>query len=819
MEKLKIIVTLSTNQKSVLRTFTQRVIFVIIFSSLIVAGLMSYFSYSNFATHSKELESEYIKSQKDLLRQEIESVERIIKYNRSKLNQTIHENIKEHVYIAHDIATHIYERNKNNKSKSEIITLIKDALRGYRFFNGRGYVFIDSLQDYTNVLHPIIRHIEGTSVLKSKNHKGIFFAKNLLNVAKEKGEGYYSYDWVKPNEEGQFSKVSFVKKFKPYNWSIGTGDYLVEVEREIQKEILERIGEIRFGKEGYIFVVNYDGDVMMNRGNRSLIGKNILHVTDSNGVRVAEEVIKLAQTPGWDGYFNYTWKKLSSDKIAPKVAYHKMVQDWGWYYGAGVYLDDVDGVIAIQRSQLRSELFLNLSLIALSIIIALFFIIKLARKNSKQLYFDISKLLGFFSNLSTKSEPLHTENFIFTEFKELGDSANEMLEKQKVSEEKRLVLERTVQHTQKMDTVSQMVGGIAHDFNNLLSAILGYGELLESKLSDQPKLEGFCSQINIAGKRGSKLTRKLLSLSRTTDTEAEQCDINNLLNGEREFLKKSLTAKIDLNFILNKNVWLTKINKNDCEDAILNLCVNAMHAMKDGQQDSVIEIKTDNFYYDGENTLDLEAGDYVKISILDNGLGMEEIVRERLFEPFFTTRETGTGLGLSQVYNFIKRSQGAIQVASTLGKGSEFQLFFPRYKEDEHAETVAVEQDKSINTKGSETILIVDDEDALRSLCTELLSAEGYNILQAEHGIDALAILENEKVDLLLSDVIMPNMDGNLLAERVKKLYPHIKIQLISGYMKDDQIYESNLDLFDNILRKPVEATTLLTRVRELLDS
>ena len=804
--------------KSIIKTFARRVMIIIAISAFSIAALISYFSYSSFLTETKNLETEYIDSQKSVLEHQVESVERIINYNRSKLDTTIRENIKRRVYDAHTIATHLYKKYKDTKPRDELESIIIEALRPHSFFDDRGYFYAISLKGIGK-LNPITPHLEGTNMLPLKTKKGVYFIKELIHIAKEKDEGFYNHTWTKPDKEGEFDKISFVKHFQPYNWLIGTGDYVSDVEQQIKKNILEQIGKIFFGKEGYIFVVDYDGYVMMNRGNRSLIGKNILHVTDSNGVPVAREVIKLAQTPGWDGYFNYTWKKLSSSTVSPKVAYHKMVQDWGWYYGAGVYLDDVKNVIATQKNKLKNKLLINLFLIFFIMVVTLFITIKLAKRNSEQLYFDLSKLLSFFSSLSTESALLNVEELKFLEFKQLGESANDMLEKQKNAEEERQLLERTIQHTQKMNAVSQMVGGVAHDFNNLLGVILGYGELLESKLSNQPQLEKFCHQINTAGKRGAKLTRKLLSLTRAVDAENERCFINTLLNEESEFLKKSLTAKIKLEFNLDNDLWPTMINRSDFEDAILNLCINARHAMKEGQQDSFIKISTNNIHYTNGNIFELTPGDYVQVTITDNGIGMEDEVRERLFEPFFTTRETGTGLGLSQVYNFAKRSRGTIRVNSTLGSGSEFQIFFPRLNDDEdikqHNQTSSNEDNK---TQGAETILVVDDEPSLRLLCTELLSKQGYNVLQAENGVDALAVLENEKVDLLLSDVIMPNMDGNLLAERVKKLYPNVKIQLISGYMKDDQISNLNEELYKNMLQKPVDAKTLLTKIRELLE-
>jgi len=365
-----------------------------------------------------------------------------------------------------------------------------------------------------------------------------------------------------------------------------------------------------------------------------------------------------------------------------------------------------------------------------------------------------------------------------------------------------------------------LVGGISHDFNNLLGIILGYGELLELELGSDEKLSRYAHQINMAGKRGSNLTSKLLSLTRQKNIETEYCNINILLQDEEELLKKSLTAKIGLVLQLKDNLWPVLINKSDFEDVILNLCVNAMHAMHEGQRDFKITISTENFHINNNELkeYDLDSGDYVKITVSDNGIGMDNETKSRIFEPFYTTRDTGHGLGLSQVYSFAKQSNGGVFVHSTKGEGSTFEILIPRDL-DINDSTKLLDSSPDINAKGHESILVVDDESALRELNVNILNQEGYRIFQAENGIEALAILEHEKIDLVLSDIIMPIMDGNILAAKIRKLYPHIKIQLVSGYIKPDNLPKDNKDLYDNLLNKPVIASELLQRIRLLLNN
>jgi len=808
----------ASKNKSVVDTFTKNALILIVVSAVIIGSLISFFSYFQFVRDSAQLEEENLALHKAILQREVSRVEELIKFERSKLDSLIRKNIKDRVYQAHTIATALYNKYKNTKSREEIESLIIESLRPQRFFNNRGYFFAQSLDGISKLSGKPT--LEGTSLIDFQTPKGDYFIRKRINIIKTSGEGFHKYTWAKPSQKGEFAKVSFVKHFAPFDWMIGTGDYIDDVEKQIQKNILDQIGKIRFGKEGYIFVVDYDGTVQMNAGQPSIIGKNIIHVKDANGIPVAASVIKLAQDPTWDGYFQYHWMKRTTSKIAPKIAYHKTVPEWQWYYGTGSYTDDRNFEISQQRNKLKDRLLLQLFLIVSSIVITISILLILSKRRGHELNSDVRLLLGFFKSLSIKSNLIDIDKLKYDEFRKLAQSANLMLDKQKNAEEQRLQYEAQILQNQKMTAVNQMVGGIAHDFNNLLGVILGFGELLELKISDDKKLKSYAHQINTAGKRGAKITSKLLSLSRSKHAESEQCDINLLLSDEEDFLKKSLTAKIVLIMHLKDDLWPVSIDKSDFEDVILNLCVNAMHAMREGQQDSKIIITTDHVQVGvHENkTYDLEPGDYVRVTVSDNGFGMDKETQERIFEPFYTTRDAGHGLGLSQVYSFSQQSNGTVTVQSTKGVGTKFELLIPRDLTITDSATSS-DSNKIINTQGNETILVVDDESALRMLTTEILSREGYRILQAKNGVEALTILEQENVDLVLSDVIMPIMDGNILAEKIQDTYPHVKIQLISGYTKMEDLPKGNEALYKNMLNKPVSVPVLLQHIRSLLSS
>ena len=389
------------------------------------------------------------------------------------------------------------------------------------------------------------------------------------------------------------------------------------------------------------------------------------------------------------------------------------------------------------------------------------------------------------------------------------------------SEKVQAILTSQLHQSQKMEALGKLTGGIAHDFNNMLGVILGYSELLKTQLINEKKLIPYIEHISEAGERGAKLTKKLLSFTRKKDIESSQVNINELLLHQQDVLQKTLTVRIKITLKLGENIWPVWLELSDLEDAILNMSINAMHAMSDNLPTAELILKTDNFVMtkDHGEELSLPSGDYVKLCIIDNGSGMSKDISKKIFDPFFSTKgKQGTGLGLSQVFGFVQRSSGCIIVKSSFEQGSHFTLFFPKYIVEQKDESI---QPKSRvqGLKGNETILIVDDELALCKLATEFLQAEGYNILISHSGESALVTLASEHVDLMLTDVVMPQMDGYQLAMKIKEKYPNIKIKLVSGF--DDEKNNSFVDddLQQNIIHKPYTRIELLQSVRTLLDS
>ena len=387
----------------------------------------------------------------------------------------------------------------------------------------------------------------------------------------------------------------------------------------------------------------------------------------------------------------------------------------------------------------------------------------------------------------------------------------------KLAEEEKQDLQRELQQSQKMDALGKLTGGIAHDYNNMLGVITGYAELLKAALGKQPKLAKYAHEIHHAGERSAKLTKKLLAFSRTKTPAAKSLNLNMLLLKQEHMLEKTLTARIKLVLNLEKNPWYIRLDDSDLEDAILNMSINAMHAIE-GSGQITIQTSKQKINQKAARSLGITPGDYVLLSVTDTGCGIDKETIEKIFDPFYSTKgEQGSGLGLSQVYGFVQRSGGVIKVDSEPGQGAQFTLYFPRYHESGDDEQ-SVEDYPATAFIGNKTILVVDDEPALLKLTGEMLGLNSFNVICAESAKQALNILQHESIDILISDIIMPGMDGYQLAAIVKEKYPSIKIQLASGFSDERNMDKIDESLQQNMLLKPFNSQALLQKIRELLN-
>jgi len=384
--------------------------------------------------------------------------------------------------------------------------------------------------------------------------------------------------------------------------------------------------------------------------------------------------------------------------------------------------------------------------------------------------------------------------------------------------------EEALRQAQKMEAVGQLTGGIAHDFNNLLGGILGAQELMRQRLAQSrfDSLEPLLELSSGSAQRASSLVHRLLAFSRQQTLQPCSTQVAALVCGMEELLRRTIGPAITLASHFPRQLWPTFIDPPQLESALLNVCINARDAMPAG---GVIDIHGDNLLLDDEQAraLELPAGEYVRLSIIDNGNGMSTEVAERAVDPFFTTKPMGqgTGLGLSMTYGFVRQSGGQLRVLSTLGEGTRIELLLPRHHE--HPEAPAPMPPRTSPEKSSTTtqrILLVEDQAALRVVVCEVLEELGYRVDAFENGPAALAHLQaGERPDLLLSDIGLPGgLNGRQLAERCRERHPDLKVLFITGYDESAALSDGQLLQGTWVLTKPFELQVLAERVGMLLE-
>jgi signal transduction histidine kinase len=373
---------------------------------------------------------------------------------------------------------------------------------------------------------------------------------------------------------------------------------------------------------------------------------------------------------------------------------------------------------------------------------------------------------------------------------------------------------------QKMEVVGQLASGVAHDFNNILGVIMGYSDMIISELGPDGPLREYTEEIRQASERAAGLTQQLLIFSRKQTVQPVVLDLNEVVKGLNKMLRRLIGDNIEMTIIPGKQTGRIKADSGHVGQVLMNLVVNARDAMPNGGR---LTIATNNVTLDESDTHPgAKPGDFVMLTVSDTGTGMTGEVKARLFEAFFTTKPSGkgTGLGLATCQTIVQQSGGHIGVYSEVGKGTTFKVYFPRVEQPLDAAAQAVNAGPL--PRGTETLLVVEDEPSVRHLVADVLEAQGYHVLRANNGQDALRVAREHKgapIRLAVTDVIMPVMGGKVMAEWLKTTYPDLKILFTSGYTADAMARRSMLEAEVEFLPKPYGPATLARKVREMLDA
>jgi len=680
-------------------------------SSFLLSGiLLLVLGYLWFQTEKRSMEkgysafeTEHIASQKEIIRNEVQNAIDFISYSQSLTEKRVQGDIRSRVYEAHAMGTHLYEMNKGRLPLPEIEKLIREALRPIRFNKGRGYYFMTRL-DGTEILFADHPELEGTNIRFMTDAKGRRVIQDMIDVVRNSDEGFLSYTWTKPRHKGSdFKKIAFVKYFRPLDCFIGTGEYIDDTEETIRQEVKDRIDKIRFGNDGYIFILKTDG-TMLSHINPDIIGENLMEFRDPEGFKVIEEIIKTAQKPG-GGYIHYLWNKPSVSKQAQKLSYARRYPQWDWVIGAGIYLDDMETVLRDARAKLTDRAASEFQLMGLLFAVLLFLLLAISLYFSKRIAKGLETFDAFFDRAVTHHEKIDESKLTFEEFKILASRANVMVDDMARARKaladlnqnlEKQVLERTAQLEKanralvKLDEMkSTFISTVSHELRTPLTSIIGFTKLIgrdlrrhflpvaEQDETLREKTDRILANLHIMEDEGTRLTRlvsDILDLSKIESGRMEwrhdPVQIRDCIGMAVNSLSGQLDSKpgISLEQYIEQDLPTVLCDADKITQVIINLAGNALKFMDRG-------------------TIRIEASaisDGVQVLVRDEGPGISPEDQEVIFDKFrqghndeASNKPSGTGLGLAISKQIVQHFKGRIWVESEPGKGSCFGFYLP----------------------------------------------------------------------------------------------------------------------------------------------
>lgn len=671
---------LAKDELNIIRIVRLAPAFVVLLS---LCAIIIYLINSNnqFNQEVEQLKQSSIQEKKDLIKAEVLKVHDFIRHQKAQTIEKIKANLKERVREAHAIANAIYINNKQ-KPAGEVKKLISDALRDIRFNQGRGYFFVYQT-DGMSVMHPILPHLQNTDLWNFTDVKGSYVIRDLSKIATTQGEGFLRWWWRKPADiETEYEKIGYSIYFKPFDWFIGTGDYVLDYEAELQQDLLKTVNRIKYGADGYIFVIDNQG-TFLSHFNKDNLGQNRIDLVDINGVEVTKKLLQAAHLG--EDYVSYVGTiKPTTGLPERKISYVKGFKDWQWAIGSGAYLDDIDKDIALRKSLLNKKHNQKLTQAILigSALASLLFITSLIFANSIKKRFEQYKRSVNEKNSQLNELNKHLESKVKQRTHELSQSNAELattLEHLQDAQNKLI-------ESEKMSSMLGLVSGIAHELNSPLGVMVTSMSQIEVKVSHifsqikaQKLTKSELKQVEEAYQSGVSLVNRNLEKaiqlvqsfkSLSIDNNIEKIQVFNLdelialiVNSYQSILKKH---QVELTLNLQSNIDI-ETDKPVLTEVIAQLIDNSLlHAFEDVDTRKITIATT------------IENNTAI-ISYQDNGSGLSEQAVGKIFEPFYTTKRSSkcTGLGMPIVYNQITHKLIGSIACKRLTQGLGFTIKLP----------------------------------------------------------------------------------------------------------------------------------------------
>jgi signal transduction histidine kinase/ActR/RegA family two-component response regulator len=791
------------------------VVFIIIVIGASIITLDFLRTHRDFRYRADFMRREYTREQKKQIKREVMRVVDMINNQRRRSEELLRDRIKARVYRACRMGQAVYDRYASSRSPEEVKQTILTVLGSHRFAKGQGCFFVSELSGKA-LLFPNDPQLAGKNLLQAADPHIRELAGKMITIARDSLEGFLDYRWTKPGSEGRdFRKISFVKQFSPFNWLVGTGLYLDEMEQEIRRDLLETVSRIRFGKEGYIFINRFNGDALVSNGHLITGERKLWEVFDDpeRMKNIFRMELEAARKPEGD-YIHYSHVKLTNpDQKSPKISFIFGIPDLHWLVGAGVYLDDVEVDIAAIEDQLNHHLRLNLLFSVLIVLgIMLFALLLLGRLNHR-LRKDFQLFTTFFERATRSDEPVDRDQVEFLELDQLARSANRMQADRKQAEE-------ALHKMEKLKSVGTLAGGIAHDFNNILTGLFGNLEVARQDLPPGHPGRKALVAAEKSMNRAVALTKQLLTFAKGGAPVKESVSLPELVSGVVQFdlsgsnVKPVIKAAPDL--------YPVDADPGQLQQVFSNLTINARQAMPRGGH---LRITLENVELAAGEVPGLEPGSYVRCTVADEGSGIDPEQLNRIFDPYFTTKKEGSGLGLATVYSIVVRHGGGISVSSRPGRGTVFTLHLPAASVPPPTKTESpVEPKKGEEKSGPVKVLVMDDEESIRQIVKTMLERKGYRVETTADGLDAVAAYQRaqeagDPFRVVIMDLTIPGgVGGKEAVKRILALDPQARVVVSSGYADDQVMAEYAGYGFRAVVPKPFTRKKLLEVLAKILE-
>ena len=761
-----------------------------------------------------------------------------------------------------DIIKYYYTSYQQGRiTKQEAFETIRKSILSQRI-GSTGYIYVWDISNAPTSI-PVVIHpfIQGREVQEY----------DFVQKAAQIKNGYLEYNWKNPDETNMRAKSMYLSYFPEWNWVVAVSSYKEEFLQLIDLPYLnKRIKSIKIGKSDYPVILDYKGNVISHP---YLEGKNIYNLSDKNGKYFIREVCQ-----NKNGNMEYYWKKPNSDdKDYKKIVFYKDNPLFKWIIVTGLYedelyaeletLDDfillaiilisiitipvvffVTGKLIIPIKNMADELYHLKSYLA-NIINSMPSILISVDKNGTVTQWN--KQAEDVTGISVENATGRSVTEVYPRLTEYLDKIDESIRERKIVAEKNrahqtgkgvryeditvyplvtngatgaviriddvtreYTLEEQLNQSRKMDAVGQLAGGVAHDFNNMLAGIMGAAEILNIINANDEKSLKYTEIIIKSSQRAAGLISKLLDFSRKSNIEKKSLNVHKTINDTVEILERSIDKRIKIITDIKATYYNIMGDESQLHNAILNMGINSAHAMPNGGQ---LTFSTENVFLDKKycdhSSFNIIPGNYIVIEVRDTGTGIPSDIMHKIFEPFFTTKKQGegTGLGLAAVYGIVKEHFGALSVYSEVDRGTVFHLYLPLSNESNiHLEEKPLEH-------GQGLILLTDDEEIIRLTSQEILESLGYRVITAENGVQAVEqfTANKDSIDLVILDMMMPEMNGREAFHEIKKIRPDAKIIISSGFSKNEELNELYAHGLNDFVKKPFRIEELSAVVKK----